>query len=434
MFHRLRHSFSQALGGVLINTGVLLTRNGRIGNEFFQEWVRRVEQAITDPAALSRALAVSGAADQHTLREMIGFANYDGLFTRTVAGRDFVIKGVECRFLNETNCKPITKDTHVIHYKAGWHPIILHGARFSEHRPEGKCREMYDFWLTTATTANSTLIRDLVIHTAGKKTDRFRQVLCNYEERGILHSEMLAVCALCDEIGIEVIIESGRCRGQSTLTLARYFEDQHVQLISIELVRDENALFAEERLAHYGNVQLLYGDSRKLMPRLVGELAGKRIAVLLDGPKGQIAIDLVKTLIQQSENIVVAFFHDMRKGVPQRSIMENNFRRVFFTDDQKYVETFSELDAECQPRPGTRITMHTWRPYMKGHNRIESYGPTLAVVFPMVSEGLVGNGDEIKKLSRLTGLAKAFHHTLQREGLRSALRQSMRWIAERCVG
>ena len=52
-----------------INTGVLLTRNGRIGNEFFQEWVRRVEQAITDPAALSRALAVSGAADQHTLRD-----------------------------------------------------------------------------------------------------------------------------------------------------------------------------------------------------------------------------------------------------------------------------------------------------------------------------------------------------------------------------
>jgi hypothetical protein len=299
-----------------LNAGVLLVRNGLTGGTFFEEWAARTERIVTDPVALSRALAVSGAGGQHALREIIGFVNYDGLFTRDVAGREVVFKGAPCRLLNETNCVPITGDTHVIHYKAGWHPILLHGQGFTEHRPEEKCREMYDFWMKTATEANRFVARNVVVYAAHKCEGRFRKVIDTYEKRGILHSEMLAVCAVCDELDIEVIIESGRYRGQSTFILANYFDGKGVRVISIELDRenaikylgpevspaviDENMAFVEKRLAPYNHVQLLYGDAKNIVPQLVRELAGKRLAILLDGPKGIEAIDLVRKLLSNS--------------------------------------------------------------------------------------------------------------------------------------
>lgn len=410
-----------------INTGVVLVRNGRTADPVFDEWATLTESIVTNSLALSKALAVSGAADQHALREIIGFVNYDGVFTRTVLDRAVVFKGVPCRLLNETNCVPLTDETYIIHYKAGWHPIILHREEFSEHRPEDKCREMYNLWLKISAEANGMVGRALVTHSTRKYVDRFREVIDSYEERGILHSEMLAVCAVCDELDVEVIIESGRCRGQSTLVLARYFQGHDTTIISIELERDENALFAAQRLAPYNHVQLIYGDSQSIMPTLIQQLTDKRIAILLDGPKGQVAIDLLRGLLSDWAHIVSAFFHDTRKATPQRCSLEDVFARVVFTDDEEYVRSYAKLDLACLPKPGDPITIHTWRPYMKGDEPIDSYGPTLAIVFPTSAERLTDENHEGIKSKGPVELVRAFYHLAMHEGLRPALRQTVRW-------
>ena len=365
-----------------INTGVLVARGPRAAEALLADLTLRVERIVSDPARLNQALGSSGAADQHALRELIGFCNYNGDALRTVGGRELVFRGIPCRRLNETNCRPITPDLCVIHYKTGWHPILWEGKPFTANRPESRCREMLDHWRAAEAQAHAHVAKSVVFAAARRFRSRFERVADGYEERGILNSEMLAVCALCESLGVDAILESGRARGQSTLVLARYFQNSPTTITSVELYRDEAAEFAEPRLAPFQHVHLLYGDSTGLLPELVRSLAGKRIAVLLDGPKGQMAIDLAQSLMELSPDVVAAFLHDTRRQTPQRASLEALKARVFFTDDPAYAGEFGPLDESCKPGVGDPITEHTWRPGMKGHDPIPSYGPTLAVMLP----------------------------------------------------
>src|SRR6059058_6136686 len=77
------------------------------------------------------------------------------------------------------------------------------------------------------------------------------------------------------------ILESGRMRGGSTLMLARCFPESRI--VSVEFDRDPaHAAVAESRLKPHANVDLLYGDSRDILPKRLQ--SGD--AVLIDGPKG----------------------------------------------------------------------------------------------------------------------------------------------------
>lgn len=370
-----------------INTGVILSRDGRTAAALLDEWALRVERIIRDPDTLASAVAASGAADQHALREIVGWVNYDRDVPRRVGGRELVFRGVPCRRLNETNCRPITDDLHLIHYKTGWHPILLEGAAFTRNRPEDRCREMFALWRRTSVEARRALARRLVIDSARGVAARFAPIADGYEERGILNSEMLAACAACERLGVDVVIESGRCRGQSTLILARYFAGSRTRIISVELERGPDAEFAERRLAPFPHVELLYGDGTRVIPERLRAMPDARVAILLDGPKGMPAVRFLDAVLPEHENVVAAFLHDTRPGTPQRAALEDESRRVFFTNDEEYVRAFTALDESCLPRPGAPITEHTWRPGMKGHDPIPSYGPTLACIFPTPSSG-----------------------------------------------
>jgi hypothetical protein len=368
-----------------VNTGVMLASTGAAAATLFGAMAQRVERIVRDPGLMETALGSSGAADQHALREIVGFCNYDRFTVKTVAGagggRELVFRGVPCRWLNETNCRPIGEDVCIVHYKTGWHPILLEGRAWTANRPQERCREMFEHWGRTRREADRELARSLTLAGATAARDRFTPLAESYEERGILSSEMLAVCGVCESLGVDLIVESGRARGQSTWMLARYFQGMPSRIVSIELERDADAQFAEQRLGAFPNVELRYGDSMKLLPEVLAAAPDRRIAVLLDGPKGKPAIGLLNRAFEQP-GVVCGFIHDMRRGTPQRELLDASDGRLFFTDDGAYVEEFGGLDRSCLPRPGQAITIHTWRPGMKGEDAIQSYGPTLLVMLP----------------------------------------------------
>lgn len=369
-----------------INTGVMAARRGDIAAHLFAAMLPRIEGMIQSKSDFAQAVGASGALDQHALRELIGFCNYDGTFTRpiTAAGqtREITFRGVPCRVLNETNCRPVDADLRIIHYKTGWHPILLEGAAFTKNRPESACAHMFGLWHDLESQSSDRIARDLAFAGARAARDRFVDICGAYEERGILHSEMLAVCGVCQALGVTAVVESGRCRGQSTLVLARFFEGSSTTVTSIELARDEDAHFAEQRLAPYAHVKLLYGDAFRVLPTVLDNLKDQHVALLLDGPKGKPAIDLARDAFARHPHLVAAFIHDMRVDTPQRAALTTEPLRAFCTDDAAYIREFSALDEPCLPRPGAPITMHTWRPFMKGEDPIPAYGPTLAVVLP----------------------------------------------------
>jgi len=368
-----------------INTGVIAVRNGKRVLPIITEWVTRIEKIISNQQDLNLALVRSGAADQHALREIIGYINYDRPFIRQINGEEYLFRGVNCQLLNETNCSVISEDTHVIHYKGGWHPLILEKKGYSVNRPKERCQEMHLKWLDMTEQVEKLLCETLVINSVKEGYEKFKAILPSYEERGILNSEMLAVCAISEALKVDIIIESGRCRGQSTLVLAKYFSGSQVKIISIELERDNNADFAEIRLEGFENTQLLYGNSLDLIPEICRNCSDQKIALLIDGPKGKIAIDLITDIFKANDNVPVAFLHDTRKGSDARRITEQLFLRRYYTDYEKYIENFSNLDDSCLPQSGSPITTHTWRPYHKGEDLIESYGPTLAILFPNIN-------------------------------------------------
>src|SRR5438132_8235174 len=160
---------------------------------------------------------------------------------------------------------------------------------------------------------------------------------------GIWESEMFLFYAAVKPFAPKQILESGRARGKSTLILARCFAG--ARIISIEYDRQsENAAAAEAKLKSERNVELLYGDSRAILP----ERLQTGDAVLIDGPKDfralKLAIDLLRT-----EKPCAVFIHDFPPNSPQRKFIERNFPNAFFGDDPLF-QLFQSLVNELEPR------------------------------------------------------------------------------------
>src|SRR5438477_12219026 len=161
---------------------------------------------------------------------------------------------------------------------------------------------------------------------------------------GIWESEMFLFYAAVKPFAPKQILESGRARGKSTLVLARCFPD--ARIVSVEYDRQsENGAAAEAKLKLCSNVELLYGDSREILP---GRLQPGD-AVLIDGPKDFRALKLAVDLLRTGKPCAV-FVHDFPPNSPQRKFVERNFPNAFFGDDSLF-QSFQSLDNERDPRP-----------------------------------------------------------------------------------
>ena len=256
-------------------------------------------------------------------------------------------------------------------------------------QPREKFNKMYDYWKIIF-KEDIVSFQNFMIKTALKYKQKFKKLLEGYEERGILNSEMLLICSIIKELDIDLIIESGRYKGRSTEILAKFFLQDKVRIVSIERLKNGNAKYVEQKLKHYSNLKMLYGDSHKVIPKILRKKKERKIAILFDGPKGEIAINIFKSVILKYFNVMVGFFHDMRI-LPDvlhkegRKLLVNTFERFFFSDNEDFIVNFKHLDLSCIAKENS-ITAHSWRPWMKGYEKSISYGPTIAVVVPSLKD------------------------------------------------
>jgi SAM-dependent methyltransferase len=120
-----------------------------------------------------------------------------------------------------------------------------------------------------------------------------------------------------------------------------------------------------------------------MLPDILPRINGRRIGLLLDGPKGAEALKLAMNAFSLNAEVAVACIHDMRRDTAQRALAMSSPVRSFFTDESAYRRAYAGLDRGCLPTG--EITIHTWRPYKKGHEDIPAYGPTLGVFLPRPS-------------------------------------------------
>jgi predicted O-methyltransferase YrrM len=151
------------------------------------------------------------------------------------------------------------------------------------------------------------------------------------------------------------ILESGRMRGGSTLMLARSFPQ--ARIVSVEVDRDStHAAIAEAKLKPYANVELLYGDSREILP---GRLQTGD-AVLIDGPKDFRALKFALRLLRTGKPCAV-LIHDFHQGQPARKFVERHWCGAFFSDDPVFAVHLRELNLRIGRDPNSK---HAVAPFL----------------------------------------------------------------------
>jgi hypothetical protein len=192
------------------------------------------------------------------------------------------------------------------------------------------------------------LTKQAVADRAEALSQEYQRIIANISPEagfgGIWESEMFLFYAAVKPFAPRQILESGRARGKSTLILARCFPESRI--VSVEYERQsENAPAAEAKLKGESNVDLLYGDSREVLPKRLQTSD----AVLIDGPKDFRALRLAVDLLRTGKPCA-AFIHDFPPDSPQRKFVERNFPNAFFGDDPLFTR-FQSLDADRDPRP-----------------------------------------------------------------------------------
>ena len=215
----------------------------------------------------------------------------------------------------------------------------------------------------------------IILEEAKKYVGEFHQILQDekFQSRGIINSEALLLITLIQYYDVENFIESGRARGYSTNLIAKYFKGTNIKITSIDFdEKSEDAKYSEKLLTKYPNVNLIYGDSQKIIESEVKE----NCVVFIDGPKGDEAIQLGARLLKNKLVKAVAI-HDLPKDTWNRDICETIFSDYFFSDDTSFVREFKHVDAECwSTLSGTGMA-----PYLRHGNKTESYGSTLGIFF-----------------------------------------------------
>lgn len=142
-----------------------------------------------------------------------------------------------------------------------------------------------------------------------------------YVPRGMFFSELYLLTAQCVAAGVERVIESGVRNGLSTRVLRAFWPGA---LDSIE--RKPSLSPADLR------ADILKGDGRELVPRLIATHAPTPLGVLLDGPKGAKG-DALRAVCWTFPHVKVVAQHDSAPGRGETMhTTDRDFRRAIGND------------------------------------------------------------------------------------------------------
>lgn len=219
------------------------------------------------------------------------------------------------------------------------------------------------------------MIKKEIIKICEKNEKFFSGIINNieYEPRGMLNSELLLVVSLIKKMNLKHIIESGRARGYSTHVFCELFHNEDYKISSIDLDNSsEDAKYSEKMLKKYNNLDMIYGDSNEVIPKLIKD----DCAIIIDGPKGDNALQLGLKLLN-NEKVKVIFIHDLHKNTFHRNIFEILFNNYFCSDDLDFVDRFMYLDKNCWKK----LKNKGENQYIRKGKKIDSYASTLGVIF-----------------------------------------------------
>jgi hypothetical protein len=132
-----------------LNTGFLVVRRSDKTIRFLEEWQANIMRVCSNETLHAMAAKMHGSADQYALWEMLGGDSWPSFSeSRTICypyGK-ILFNPLPCEVFNQTESVPIAEHVRVLHYKGGWHKILLDEGPFTDKRPWDTSREMWQLW------------------------------------------------------------------------------------------------------------------------------------------------------------------------------------------------------------------------------------------------------------------------------------------------
>lgn len=178
-----------------------------------------------------------------------------------------------------------------------------------------------------------------------------------HERAGVCYHEALAFAALCRDLKVDFIFESGTASGISTRLWAEIFPD--IKIVTVDNLLWEKKVGLDlskdrELFKNYSNIEFVVGDSRKIFEGILDKNIDKRIAVFLDGPKDKPAIRLAEKLLDRKNVSFVAIDDMGQTKIAKRGLHVwkaydggDSIKKIFHTStSQWFVDKYGSLDKE----------------------------------------------------------------------------------------
>lgn len=151
---------------------------------------------------------------------------------------------------------------------------------------------------------------------------RFNKINRNNFPGSMDPSEIFSFIYLLKKNKINLVIESGRQYGYSTYFLASYCQKNNIKFISIDLGIDKKADQYSQKILYKLSVEFIYANFFFVIEKLLDRSKKKKIAMLIDGPKGVNAYTFCYKLLKKY-NIKFCFFDNVFSD--SKSLNFNNF-------------------------------------------------------------------------------------------------------------
>lgn len=168
-----------------------------------------------------------------------------------------------------------------------------------------------------------------------------------YPRHSIMFFEALLLYTLAKEHNIDIFIESGVRLGGSTSIWGRVFNDIEVYSVEKHILASTkkawDTIIMKKLSPMYPNLNLIEGDGNKVLPNIIESNPNKKIGVLVDGPKDEEGLKLVKKCLSY-DNVCFSSLHDFYS--------EEYFSTYNYPKLDQLIESVHSLNLE---HPGFRI-------------------------------------------------------------------------------
>jgi len=244
---------------------------------------------------------------------MIGWVNYDRVIPVSIDGQVFLFKGVNCIELNEIRCTSITNKTHIIHYKAGWHPILFKRSAFTVNRPKDLCLEMFSYYNEQDRLSFFQHFGEALRHQALVEKDNAQAAVNTQKESWLL-------ITLCRVMKIDTFVIIAPLDLPEATALSQYAVSEQYKVIHV-------------MGASVNNTDIM----ARLKRQVSLGASSHRVMVMVQSTDGQVTVDLIQRLIAffptSLVTVVVSLMQDQDQETNMRTLLQEYFRRVIFSDE-----------------------------------------------------------------------------------------------------